>query len=204
MRGHRVTLLEDDPWRAESLRTYLARQGMSVDAPEPEVVLLALRGRSEEMKSKIEAAKARHPGAKIVAFVPQIDNAHVFPCLLLGVKGILSFESDAEQLKSAIKCVLQGSIWTPRPLLSDWIDRMLSLKAGSGSDGTLFTKAEQRVLDGVLEELSNKEIARRLSISEATVKFHVGKLLRKTGTKDRRDLARFAREALGPLAQKKS
>ena len=50
------------------------------------------------------------------------------------------------------------------------------------------------------DELPNKEIARRLGITEATVKFHVGKLLKKTGASDRRELARFATETLPALA----
>jgi DNA-binding NarL/FixJ family response regulator len=57
------------------------------------------------------------------------------------------------------------------------------------------------VLDGLREELSNKEIARQVGIAEATVKFHVGRLLRKTGTKDRRELTRFVRESASSFWQ---
>lgn len=59
-----------------------------------------------------------------------------------------------------------------------------------------FTRSEQKVLEGLREELSNKEIARRIGVTEATVKFHVTKLLRKTGTRDRRELTRFIAETV--------
>ena len=50
------------------------------------------------------------------------------------------------------------------------------------------SRREQEVLDCLLENLANKEIADRLNISERTVKFHVSNLLSKFGVRRRADL----------------
>ena len=59
------------------------------------------------------------------------------------------------------------------------------------------------VLALLAEGLSNKEIGNRLHVTEATVKFHVGKLLRKTGAKDRRGLARTYQELAASAARRR-
>lgn len=198
----RILLLEPDPWRAESLRQFLSGEGFEVlDQPPAEsavdVVLLNLgSGSVEEARSLVERLRTEQPGVKLAAFVKAVEAETVFPCLLLGVKGILPFDAGREEIRSALACVLEGSLWTPRPVLSQWIDRIVSMGLGGPADEA-FTASERRVLHGVQEELSNKEIARRLGVTEATVKFHVGKLLRKTGARDRRDLARLFRETGG-------
>jgi DNA-binding CsgD family transcriptional regulator len=56
--------------------------------------------------------------------------------------------------------------------------------------GVKISRREQEVLDGVLQCLANKEIARRLNVSERTVKFHVSSLLAKFGVSDRVALSR--------------
>ena len=112
---------------------------------------------------------------------------------MAGVKGILPQTAGAAELRHAIRCIREGSLWTPRAVLSEWVERVARLGISAGN---AFTRSEQRVLEAVREELSNKEIARRLGVTEATVKFHVGKLLKKTGASDRRELARFASETL--------
>jgi DNA-binding NarL/FixJ family response regulator len=53
---------------------------------------------------------------------------------------------------------------------------------------TELSKREQEVLEALLENLANKEIASRFNISERTVKFHVSNLLSKFGVRRRADL----------------
>ena len=198
-----LLLLERDPWRRESLVAFLAGEGFDVGteetepAPEPEFVFLDLADEPGSPVARIERVRSRHPDAKVIVFVPEVNARTTFPCLMAGVKGVLPHVAGASELRLAIRCVREGSLWTPRAVLSEWVDRVSRLGLGAGS---VFTRSEQRVLDAVRDELSNKEIARRLGVTEATVKFHVGKLLKKTGAADRRELARFASETLPALA----
>ncbi len=198
-----LLLLESDPWRRESLAPFLAAEGFDVatedqeGASEPEFVLLGLGDEAGSPTSRIERLRSRHPEAKIIVFVREVNARTTFPCLMAGVKGVLPHTAGAAELNHAIRCIREGSLWTPRAVLSEWVERVARLGLGSGS---VFTRSEQRVLEAVRDELPNKEIARRLGVTEATVKFHVGKLLKKTGASDRRELARFAAETLPALS----
>jgi DNA-binding NarL/FixJ family response regulator len=79
----------------------------------------------------------------------------------------------------------------PRNVLSRFVDSILSTTQGrrlrSDSPAEL-SRREQEVLNGLLENLANKEVADRLHISERTVKFHVSNLLAKFGVRRRADL----------------
>jgi len=196
-----LLLLESDPWRRESLVSFLTAEGFLVSTEEaqgrePEFVLLDLGDEPGSPAARIERLRTRHPEAKVLAFVREVNARTTFPCLMAGVKGVLPHSAGASELRLAIRCVAEGSIWTPRAVLSEWVERISRLGLGAGN---AFTKSEQRVLEAVRDELSNKEIARRLGVTEATVKFHVGKLLKKSGAADRRELARFASETLPAL-----
>ncbi len=198
-----LLLLESDPWRRESLLAFLVAEGFDVatedaaGASEPEFVLVGLGDEPGSPTVRIERIRSRHPDAKVVVFVREVNARTTFPCLLAGVKGVLPHSAGAAELRHAIRCIREGSLWTPRAVLSEWVERVARLGLGAGN---AFTRSEQRVLEAVREELSNKEIARRLGVTEATVKFHVGKLLKKTGASDRRELARFASETLPDLS----
>jgi len=198
-----LLLLEGDPWRRESLVAFLSGEGFDVatddaaGAPDPEFVLLDLSDEPGSPTARIERVRVRYPEAKLVAFVREVNARTTFPCLMAGVKGILPHAAGAAELRNALRCIREGSLWTPRAVLSEWVERVARLGLGNGN---AFTRSEQRVLEAVRDELSNKEIARRLGVTEATVKFHVGKLLKKTGAADRRELARFASETLPALA----
>jgi DNA-binding CsgD family transcriptional regulator len=67
--------------------------------------------------------------------------------------------------------------------------------AGPGISHPRLTRREHEVLAGVAEQLSNKEIAARLNLSERTVKFHISSLLEKFRVRSRMALLR---EAFGP------
>jgi DNA-binding NarL/FixJ family response regulator len=121
----------------------------------------------------------------------ELKEAESHALLRQGVKGILSYAEARQQLARALPQVAAGGIWVPRPVLSRFVDSILSstqgrrLRADSPSE---LSRREQEVLSGLLENLANKEVADRLHISERTVKFHVSNLLAKFGVRRRADL----------------
>ncbi|MCK6684389.1 MAG: response regulator transcription factor [Thermoanaerobaculia bacterium] len=197
--GTPLLLLEPDSWRASSLVAFLSEAGFRVegqpsDKVRPAIVLANLAWPGTEVRDRLEIVKRDVPEPRIVAFVSSLASETVFPSLKLGVKGVLSLNASAEELRSALVCVMTGSIWAPRAILSQWIDRVTRL-GWSDAVERVFTPAERRVLAGLEDNLSNKEIGQRLGVTEATVKFHIGKLLKKTGASGRRDLVKFATDS---------
>ena len=93
-----------------------------------------------------------------------------------------------------------GGLWVGRALLSRFVDSALCTVPlrvyATGFEG--LTRRERQVLEAVLDNLSNKEIARRLHMSERTAKFHVSNLLVKHGVRRRADLLVLRPEERGP------
>jgi DNA-binding NarL/FixJ family response regulator len=89
-----------------------------------------------------------------------------------------------------VREVANGGYWVPRTLLSRFVDFILSRSAGTKTiSGTVtLSRREQDVIGCLLDNLSNKEIANKLNISERTAKFHVSNLLSKYGVGRRADL----------------
>jgi len=132
----------------------------------------------------------RYPEARLIVVGEQHEDANSYSLLRLGVKGLLTYTEARDQLVRALPLVCNGGFWVPRQLLSGFVDSILT---GQGrrlkTDAvTNLSRREQEVLDSLLENLSNKEIASRLNIAERTVKFHVSNLLNKFGVRRRADL----------------
>ena len=108
-----------------------------------------------------------------------------------GAKGLLTYAEGREQLARALSQISCGGFWVPRATLAAFVDSILNssrpnrLKVDASAD---LSRREREVLDALLENLANKEIASRLNISERTVKFHVSNLLSKFGVRRRADL----------------
>jgi DNA-binding NarL/FixJ family response regulator len=114
------------------------------------------------------------------------------------VKGLLTYKEAEERLADALAAVAKGGFWVPRSLLSRLVDFVLrNASARHMSGGTTnLTRREREVMDAMMENLSNKEIASKLLVSERTVKFHVSNLLAKFGVRRRADLILLYYEAL--------
>src|SRR5262245_28289750 len=135
-------------------------------------------------------ALGSHPGARVIVVAEKFDQLTAFPLLRLGVKGLLTFSEASEQLARAIQEVSSGGFWVPRSLLSRFVDETLTAvrRPRGTATGARLSRREKEVLEALLENLSNKEIASRLNMSERTDKFHVSNLLAKYGARRRADL----------------
>jgi DNA-binding NarL/FixJ family response regulator len=132
-----------------------------------------------------------NPAARLIVVGEKLTEAGSYSLLRMGVKGLLTYAEAREQLPRTLPLVAEGGFWVPRVLLSTFVDSILE-----GAHGRQFKNAaaadlsrrEQETLEALLENLSNKEIASKLNISERTVKFHVSNLLSKFGVRRRADL----------------
>ncbi len=131
------------------------------------------------------------PTARLLVVAEQFSAEESHNLLRLGAKGLLTYSGASAQLSRALPQVAEGGFWVPRSTLSEFIDSILTdthgrrLKVASAKE---LSRREREVLDTLLENLANKEIASRFNISERTVKFHVSNLLAKFNVRRRADL----------------
>ncbi len=129
------------------------------------------------------------PNGRLVVVGDEFREETAFPLLGMGVKGLVTHSRLQKDLARAIETVAAGGYWVPRTVLARFVDRVLKKSSAHRHTSTAgLSRRQKDVMDGLLANLSNKEIANKLNISERTVKFHVSALLEKFGVRRRADL----------------
>jgi len=131
-----------------------------------------------------------HSGLHLLVLLPKLEDAITYPLLRLGVKGLLLYRLAPRELARAATQVASGAYWVPRDLLNRFVESILPELSGCKSlDSEVgISRREREVLDLLLDNLSNKEIASKLFVTERTIKFHVSNLLGKFHVQRRADL----------------
>ena len=159
----------------------------------PDVVLMDL---TMPVVDGIEATRriiAADPEARVVVLTSFADDRHIADALQAGAIGYLLKHAEPDELLGAIRAAAAGD--AP---LDPKAARVLLQGSGVRSAQKLSVR-EEEVLRLVAIGFANKQIARRLGISESTVKVHIGSIFRRIGVRDRTSAALWARENLtGP------
>jgi len=161
----------------------------------PDVVLMDVRMprmNGIEATARIVAAL---PGCRVIILTTFDLDEYAFAALHAGASGFLLKHALPAELTAAIRSVATGdAVISPRVTrrMLEMFSRSLPATGeraptGDGLDPRLraLTPRELEVLQTVAEGLSNAEIAERFTLSEATVKTHVGRILAKLGLRDR-------------------
>jgi DNA-binding NarL/FixJ family response regulator len=186
-------LLEDSGFQITSkqLDSMLAPDLRNLDVPKAAVYVVDAHAARQATGALLGNILDRFSSARLLVVGDNLKDADSFSLLRQGAKGIMSYAEAREQLPLALPQVAAGGIWVARPVLSRFVDSILSgtqgrrLRVDSPNE---LSRREQEVLASLLENLANKEVADRLHISERTVKFHVSNLLAKFGVRRRADL----------------
>ncbi len=143
-----------------------------------------------ETETIVTHVLAANPSARPIVMAEQFSELAAFSLLRLGTKGLVTYTEASERLARVLKEVDAGGFWVPRALLSRFVDetRASSLPRRPVGRTPNLTPREREILDDLLQNLSNKEIARKRRISARTAKFHVSNVLAKYGVKRRADL----------------
>ncbi len=131
--------------------------------------------------------------ARVFLVTAGISDEDLLQALGAGVCGVFLKHSSPDQLIDVIRKVMAGETWIdPRCLTS--LSQAVAKNGAAGSDRRQFSARERQVLKGVLDGLSNKEIAAQLDLSEASIKSALQQLFIKTGVRTRSQLVRVALE----------
>ncbi len=126
------------------------------------------------------------PHLRLIVLGLEEDHEHIQRIIGAGAKGYLAHTAKASEVRMAIEVVQDGSAWAPRRVLANLVDLSSSEERRPNPvDTPKFTKRETQVLELLMEGHPNRVIAEELSIDLATVKKHVGTLMRKVGVKNR-------------------
>jgi DNA-binding NarL/FixJ family response regulator len=152
-------------------------QALLENGGDTELVLLDLHMPNVSGLTGLLQIRAQYPEIPIVIVSGADDHATVRRCIDYGASGFVSKSSPVEDIGAAIDAVSRGDIWTPPTfdpnVPSDPGDRDLASKISS------LTPQQIRVLRMLGEGLLNKQIAFKLTVSEATIKAHVSAILQK-------------------------
>jgi two-component system nitrate/nitrite response regulator NarL len=111
-----------------------------------------------------------------------------------GGAGIFMKHGSAAALAQGIRQVMSGKVWLEQQYLRTIFESPPSEKHGRRAPHQLLSERERRVLNYILEGLTNKQIADRLDISESSVKAALQQLFDKAGVRTRGQLVRVAIE----------
>jgi DNA-binding NarL/FixJ family response regulator len=209
----RIVLIDDHSIVRQGLRTMLDReQGLSVVGEagsaatalpliaqtRPDVVLLDLKLSTASDSDGLGLCgqiSARHPGSRILVLTTFVDEWLVLESIKQGAKGYVAKDVDLTELVRAIRSVQRGESAFDAHSASVVV-RWLHSKQGLDDPVQQITPREREVLALLARGMSNVAIGQRLYISEATVKFHVGNVMRKLGA-TRRAEAVYAASKIG-------
>jgi len=168
------------------------KQAITMDLDlHPDVVLMDLMMPEMDGIACIREIKARRPEARILVLTNFAGEDMIFPAIKAGAMGYHLKDSSPEALEEAIRQVFRGE-----PSLHPLIAKKVLEEFHAPSEDKLtyesLTKRELEVLNLIAQGLENREIARQLVVSEATIRTHVSNILSKLHLASRTQAALYA------------
>ncbi len=157
----------------------------------PDVVLLDLMLKGESGVDVCESLLESNPEAKVVILTTFVDEDKLFQCIIAGAKGYVIKDVEPDELKKIIRRVAEGQSMLDPQITSRVMQRLRRQEVERSTEAMLSPRRIE-VLQLLAEGLTNKDIGRRLYLSESTVKYHVHQAMQVFGVERRAELVREA------------
>jgi DNA-binding NarL/FixJ family response regulator len=194
----KLGLVATDPLRILGLQTIFSEEGIK-GAP-VEIVPLSVPGAldasgvslilidaacTDHIFELLAAFRRTRPHLRLIVLGLEEDQEYIQRIIGAGAKGYLAHTARPGEVRLAIEIVQDGSAWAPRKVLANLLDLSSAEDRRAAVEEPKFTERESEVLRLLVEGHPNRVIAGELGIDLATVKKHVGALMRKVGVKNR-------------------
>jgi DNA-binding NarL/FixJ family response regulator len=203
--AERVLIVDDHPLTRDALASLLAQGGFEVvgeagDGAEaielaarlqPELVLLDLSMPGLDGLSALPRVRTAAPGCEVVVLTASGTDKNLLSAIRAGAAGYLLKSEPPERIVAFLRGVANGEAALSGEIARRLLDQLRNGgRIGDGVPDEIAEALSAREVEVLLlldEHLSTEDIARRLFISEHTVRSHVKSMLRKLGVSSRRD-----------------
>ena len=166
----------------------------AVAAKNPQVVLMDLNMPRCDGVEATRRIRASHPQTQVVVLTTYSDDDSIIAALQAGALGYLTKDATRAEIGRAVLAAAAGQAVLDPAVQQRLLSAAVRAPAPAGpatADDDL-TPREAEVLRLIAAGKSNREIARALFVSEATVKTHVNRIFAKTGSRDRGQAVHYA------------
>ena len=162
---------------------------------DPDVLLLDLALRGTDSLDILRTLAATPHRVRTIGLTAGVDKDVLVAALEYGARGVILKESATAMLYESLRKVVKDEYWVGREDVAHIVERLRQLaqrQATPPANRFKLTRREMDIVTGVAAGESNKDIARRFSLSEDTIKHHVSHVFDKLGVFSRLELAVFA------------
>ncbi len=164
-----------------------------VDKQRPDLVLMDLKMPVMNGAEATRQIKSSHPDVKVLVLTTYDDDEWVFDAIRAGASGYLLKDTPRDELVKAIRGTMLGRAYVDPAVAGKMLGQLSSRQTQPASLITQkLTERETEVLRLVGIGMSNTDIAKRMFLSEGTVRNHVSSILAKLGVSDRTQAAVIA------------
>ena len=157
----------------------------------PDVLLLDINMPKKNGLEVLKSLKSKRSKLKVLVLTVHNEIEYLMKAVDIGVNGYVLKDSESAELKKAIFTVAEGETYIQPSLIPALNAKMIETNKDAEKIKSL-TKRELDVLKLLAVGMFNKEVGKRLEISERTVKNHVSNIFKKLGVTDRTQAAVFA------------
>jgi two-component system nitrate/nitrite response regulator NarL len=141
-------------------------------------------------------ASSQAPARIIVLSAAAADREQVFEMFKWGARGVVFKDSTTELLLTSVSAVMAGQYWLEQKGVSSIVDALRDFELHANEPEVPrnygLTPREFEIVGTIVTGCSNKDVGRKFSISERTVKHHLSNIYDKLGVSNRLELAIFA------------
>ncbi len=161
---------------------------------QPDVILMDINMPGMNGLQAIKEIKDEKMPSKIIVLTIHEDREYLFKTLHMGAEGYVLKDADPNVLIEAIRSVNSGEAYIQGNMTKELVKefKKVTLNNKETSETNNLTSREKEVLELIAEGLINREIAKKLYISEKTVKNHVSNIFKKLKVSDRTQAAIYA------------
>jgi len=161
----------------------------------PDILLLDLAMPRRSGLDVLRELAAESSLVRTIILAASIDETHMIEALELGARGMVLKDTATTLLFKSIRMVMAGQYWVGREAVSGLVDslrRARQQRHERAASRYGLTGRQMEIVAAIVAGATNREIAKKLDLSEDTVKQHLSAVFDKCGVSSRVELAMFA------------
>ena len=177
--SHLLCVLQPEP----QIKIYTPSELDHSKCPDPCVFVVDQGTLSVHLSQLLFQLGFKYPGARFLVIDQQLSSEELCVLLSSGAHGFVAYDEIESSLAAAIRTAASGRLRIPPEVLEQYVIRSRSTSKKRLQNP--LTARERSIAEMVGRQLSNKEIASALRITESTVKFHLANIFAKLGVRTR-------------------